>query len=139
MSILSVKTSHHQERANWSGIFAMTLCAFVLVASEFLPVSLLTPIASDLRVTEGLAGLGIAISGALAVLTSLTISDIAANVNRKHLLLGMTVLMAISGMIIAQASSYHWGFGGCWRQPHQRDGGHGLHGRCLRMPRQEAV
>lgn len=106
MSILSVKTSHHQERANWSGIFAMTLCAFVLVASEFLPVSLLTPIASDLRVTEGLAGLGIAISGALAVLTSLTISDIAANVNRKHLLLGMTVLMAISGMIIAQASSY---------------------------------
>jgi predicted MFS family arabinose efflux permease len=101
-----VKTSHNPQRANWNGIFAMTLCAFVLVASEFLPVSLLTPVANDLDVTEGLAGLGIAISGALAVLTSLTISDIAANINRKHLLLGMTVLMAISGMIIAQASSY---------------------------------
>ncbi|MEJ5112731.1 MFS transporter [Erwinia billingiae] len=101
-----VKTSHNPQRANWNGIFAMTLCAFVLVASEFLPVSLLTPVANDLDVTEGLAGLGIAISGALAVLTSLTISDIAANINRKYLLLGMTVLMAISGMIIAQASSY---------------------------------
>jgi predicted MFS family arabinose efflux permease len=36
-----------------------------------MPVSLLTPLAADLGVTEGLAGQGIAISGALAVLTSL--------------------------------------------------------------------
>lgn len=84
----------------------MTLCVFVLIASEFMPVSLLTPIARDLGVTEGLAGQGIAISGALAVLTSLTISTLAGNVNRKYLLMGMTVLMAISGIIIALASSY---------------------------------
>lgn len=31
----------------------MTLCVFVLIASEFMPVSLLTPIARDLGVTEG--------------------------------------------------------------------------------------
>jgi predicted MFS family arabinose efflux permease len=37
---------------------------FVLIASEFLPVSLLTPIAGELNITEGLAGQGIAISGA---------------------------------------------------------------------------
>ncbi|WP_434664150.1 MFS transporter [Klebsiella sp. MISC125] len=84
----------------------MTLCVFVLIASEFMPVSLLTPIARDLGVTEGLAGQGIAISGVLAVLTSLTISTLAGNVNRKYLLMGMTVLMAISGIIIALASSY---------------------------------
>ena len=84
----------------------MTLCVFVLIASEFMPVSLLTPIARDLGVTEGLAGQGIAISGALAVLTSLTLSTLAGNVNRKFLLLGMTVLMAVSGLIIALASGY---------------------------------
>ncbi|EML4853222.1 MFS transporter [Morganella morganii] len=84
----------------------MTLCVFVLIASEFMPVSLLTPIACDLGVTEGLAGQGIAISGALAVLTSLSLSTLAGNVNRKSLLLGMTVLMAVSGLIIALASSY---------------------------------
>ncbi|HHH3122923.1 TPA: MFS transporter [Citrobacter freundii] len=84
----------------------MTLCVFVLIASEFMPVSLLTPIARDLGVTEGLAGQGIAISGALAVLTSLSLSTLAGNVNRKSLLLGMTVLMAVSGLIIALASSY---------------------------------
>lgn len=84
----------------------MTLCVFVLIASEFMPVSLLTPLATDLGVTEGLAGQGIAISGALAVITSLTISNIAGKADRKYLLLGMTVLMAVSGVIIAFASSY---------------------------------
>lgn len=84
----------------------MTLCVFVLIASEFMPVSLLTPIALDLGVTEGLAGQGIAISGALAVLTSLTLSKLTGNIDRKFLLLGMTVLMAVSGLIIALASSY---------------------------------
>jgi predicted MFS family arabinose efflux permease len=71
-----------------------------------MPVSLLTPIAGDLGVTEGLAGQGIAISGALAVLTSLSLSHLAGNMNRKTLLLGMTLLMTISSLIIAFASSY---------------------------------
>lgn len=84
----------------------MTLCVFVLIASEFMPVSLLTLIANDMHITEGLVGQGIAISGALAVLTSLTISRIAGNLNRKYLLLGLTVLMAISGMVIAIAPNY---------------------------------
>lgn len=106
MSTLSRHIPHEKEPAHWSGVFAMTLCVFVLIASEFMPVSLLTPIAKALYVSEGLAGQGIAISGALAVVTSLTISTLAGNVNRKYLLLGMTMLMAVSGMIIAQASSY---------------------------------
>ncbi|MEG0210447.1 MFS transporter [Hafnia sp.] len=106
MSALSFKTSHNKIHAHWSGVFAMTLCVFVLIASEFMPVSLLTPIARDLHVTEGLAGQGIAISGALAVLTSLIISNVAGSLNRKHLLLGLTLLMAVSGMIIALASNY---------------------------------
>lgn len=106
MSIISLKRSPKKTDAHWSGVFAMTLCVFVLIASEFMPVSLLTPIASELHITEGLAGQGIAISGALAVLTSLTISHIAGDLNRKYLLLGLTVLMAISGLVIAMVPSY---------------------------------
>lgn len=85
---------------------AMTLCVFALVASEFMPVSLLTPLSHDLGVSEGLAGQGIAISGALAVLTSLSISRLARNLDRKTLLLGMTLLMVLSGAIIAVAPNY---------------------------------
>ena len=51
----------------------MTLCVFVLIASEFMPVSLLTPIAGDLHMTEGQAGQAISISGIFTVLTSLFI------------------------------------------------------------------
>lgn len=105
MSTLSSEVSR-RERAYWSGVFAMTLCVFVLIASEFMPVSLLTPISGDLGVSEGLAGQGIAISGALAVLTSLSISTLAGNLDRKVLLLGMTALMAFSGAVIALAPSY---------------------------------
>lgn len=106
MSTLSHENSYHQERAYWSGVLAMTPCVFVLIASEFMPVSLLTPIAADLRVSEGLAGQGIAISGALAVLTSLSLSTLAGNLNRKYLLLGMTALMALSATMVALSPSY---------------------------------
>ncbi|UWM66106.1 MFS transporter [Enterobacter sp. CP102] len=106
MSTLNHTSSANAEPAHWGGIFAMTLCVFVLIASEFMPVSLLTPIARDLGVTEGVAGQGIAISGALAVLTSLSLSQLAGKLNRKYLLLGMTMLMAISGIIIAFATGY---------------------------------
>jgi predicted MFS family arabinose efflux permease len=84
----------------------MSICAFALVASEFMPVSLLTPIAHDLHVTEGMAGQGIAISGAFAVLTSLFISALAGALNRKTLLLGLTAGMGLSGAIIALAPDY---------------------------------
>lgn len=94
------------QHAYWGGVFAMTLCVFALIASEFMPVSLLTPIAKDLAVSEGQAGQGIAISGAFAVLTSLSISTIAGSMNRKALLLGLTALMAVSGACVALAPNY---------------------------------
>lgn len=104
-----VGTNQHEataKPANWSGVFAMTMCVFALIASEFMPVSLLTPIAVDLRVSEGLAGYGIAISGAFAVLTSLSISALAGTMNRKTLLLVLTALMALSGTVVALAPNY---------------------------------
>lgn len=93
-------------QAFWGGVFSMTLCVFALIASEFMPVSLLTPLSADLHVSEGLAGYGIAISGAFAVLTSLSISTIAGSMNRKTLLLLLTGLMCVSGLIVGLSSNY---------------------------------
>lgn len=92
--------------SHWGGVFAMTLCVFTLIASEFMPVSLLTPIAASLQVSEGWVGYGIAISGAFAVITSLCISRLAGRLDRKTLLLGMTALMGLSGLVMALASNY---------------------------------
>ncbi len=92
--------------ACWGGVFAMSLCVFALIASEFMPVSLLTPIAGDLQVSEGRVGQGIAISGAFAVLTSLWISRLVGAMDRKTVLLLLTALMAVSGAVVAMAASY---------------------------------
>jgi predicted MFS family arabinose efflux permease len=103
------KPAYHQtgdQPAFWNGVFAMTLCVSALIASEFMPVSLLTPIAAELQVSEGLAGDGIAISGAFAVLTSLSISTLAGSMNRKTLLLLLTALMCVSGLVVGLAPNY---------------------------------
>jgi predicted MFS family arabinose efflux permease len=60
----------------------------------------------DLQVSEGVAGQGISISGAFAVLTSLSISWLAGSMDRKTLLLILTGLMAISGAVVALAPSF---------------------------------
>lgn len=91
---------------NWWAVLGMSLGAFALVASEFMPVSLLTPIAGDLHSTEGQAGLAISFSGAFALITSLFISTIARNIDRKTLLLFLTFVVIISGIVVALASSY---------------------------------
>lgn len=103
---MNTASTSNEAPACWSGVFAMTLCVFALIASEFMPVSLLTPMAVDLQVTEGMAGQGIAISGAFAVLTSLSISWVARTLDRKTLLLALAGLMAVSGLIVGLAPDY---------------------------------
>jgi predicted MFS family arabinose efflux permease len=87
----------------WGAVFALTLCVATLIASEFMPVSLLTPIALDLRITEGSAGQAIAVSGLFAVLASLGISSATRGIDRRRVLLSLAVLMLVSGAMVALA------------------------------------
>ncbi|KQQ85669.1 transcriptional regulator [Aureimonas sp. Leaf324] len=84
----------------------MTLGVIVLIASEFMPVSLLTPIADTLRITEGQAGQAISISGVFAVLTSLFSSSLVARHDRRTVTLFFTSLLIVSGAIVAIAPNY---------------------------------
>ncbi|MES2443352.1 MAG: MFS transporter [Pseudomonadota bacterium] len=90
----------------WPAVLALTLCVSTLIASEFMPVSLLTPIASGLHVSEGQAGQAIAVSGIFAVLTSLFIASATRSLDRRTLLLWLTGLMIVSGAVVAFAPSY---------------------------------
>lgn len=94
------------QSARWGAVYAMALCSFVLIASEFMPVSLLSPIAHTLNLTEGKAGQAIAISGLFAVITSLSLSSILGKTDRRIVLLVLTSLLVISGAIVAFAPSY---------------------------------
>lgn len=90
----------------WGAVYAMAMCSFVLVASEFMPVSLLSPIAHELRLTEGQAGQAISVSGLFAVITSLTVARLIGSADRRHILLGLTGLLVVSGAMVAFAPSY---------------------------------
>ena len=90
----------------WGAVLAMALCCMVLVASEFMPASLLTPIASDLHMTEGQAGQAISISGIFAVLTSLFISRLTAGRDRRPVLLVLALSLIVSGSVVAFAPNY---------------------------------
>lgn len=97
------KESKNKTLSMWNAVWAMALCAMILISSEFLPVSLLTPIASDLSITEGQAGQAISISGLFALLTSLFLASIIGNINRRTILLFFTALMGVSGVIVCLA------------------------------------
>lgn len=90
----------------WSAVGSMALSVALLIASEFMPVSLLTPIAHDLRATEGMAGQAISISGLFAVGMSLLIATIAGRFDRRHVLIALTAIMLTSLVLIAVAPNF---------------------------------
>ena len=93
-------------RQVWSAVGSMAMCAAMLIASEFMPVSLLTPIASDLRATVGMAGQAISISGLFAVVMSLIIPAATSRLDRRYVLSGLTGLMLASLILIAEAGNF---------------------------------
>lgn len=95
-----------ERRAAWGAVFSMALCVAVLIASEFMPVSLLTPIAGDLGITEGRAGQAISISGIFAVITSVVIAGLAKRIDRKIVLTLFSLLLVLSGAVVTFAPNY---------------------------------
>ncbi len=91
---------------HWSAVAAMSLCVALLIAAEFMPVSLLTPIATDLGASNGMAGLAIAISGLFAVPTSLLIAPLSHRLDRRHVLMGLAALMLTSLVVIALSPNF---------------------------------
>lgn len=94
------------QRQMRGAVGSMALCVAMLIASEFMPVSLLTPIATDLQATQGLSGQAISVSGLFAVLSSLFIAPLAGRFDTRHVLLSMTLLMLLSLVMIALAPSF---------------------------------
>src|SRR3954452_17652776 len=92
--------------AVWGAVTSMAVCVAVLIASEFMPVSLLTPIASALSLTEGQAGQAISVSGFFAVITSLFVSFATRTLDRKTVLTAFSLLLTLSGAIVALAPNY---------------------------------
>lgn len=90
----------------WLAILSLFMGVTSLIAAEFVPISLLTPIAHDLNITEGTAGQSITVVGIFAVITSLLLSPLTKHINRKIILLSFSVIVIISNLIVAFAPNY---------------------------------
>ncbi|MET3791030.1 MFS transporter [Aquamicrobium terrae] len=92
--------------AAWGAVLSMALCVAMLIASEFMPVSLLTPMAEGLGATEGQTGQAISISGLFAVAASLAVTTVAGRLDRKWVLVAMSAFMLLSLVLVATAPNF---------------------------------
>lgn len=99
-------TSEGRPAAAWGAVLSMTLCVSMLIASEFMPVSLLTPIAAGLNATEGQTGQAISVSGLFAIAASMLVTTVAGRLDRKWVLVAMTALMLASLVLVASAPNF---------------------------------
>lgn len=89
----------------WGAVFSMALGVFGLVTAEFLPASLLTPMAAELGVTEGLAGQAVTATAAIGLIASLLVPAATRGLDRRVVLLAFSALLVASNLLAAMAST----------------------------------
>ena len=91
---------------NWSAVFAIAFCVACLITIEFLPVSLLTPMAIDLGISEGLAGQTVTITAFIAMFSSLFITHIIGTSDRRHVVLLFAILLTLSCVLVSFSNNF---------------------------------
>ncbi|HEY9365759.1 MAG TPA: MFS transporter [Agromyces sp.] len=90
-------------KAAWAGVVSLGLGIFTLVASEFLPASLLSPIAADLGVTEGVAGQLVTATSIIGIVGGPLVVSALPRVDRRTVMVGLTTLAVVSNVLVAIA------------------------------------
>ena len=89
----------------WRAVWSLGLGVFGLITAEFLPASLLTPMASSLGVTEGVAGQTVTATALVALVTGLLITSATKSIDRRWVLMFFTLLQIVSSLLVAFAPS----------------------------------
>lgn len=90
----------------WLAVCAVALGVFALMTSELLPVGLLTPVAAELAVSEGAAGLMVTTPGLVAAVAAPVLTIVAGRLDRKVMLAGLIGLMALANLACAVAPTF---------------------------------
>lgn len=95
------------ERATpaWAAVFSLMLGAFSQVTAEFLPASLLTPIATDLGVSVGAAGQVVTATSLVGIVAGVAMTIVTRAMDRRLVLWMLTALLIVSNVLSATASS----------------------------------
>jgi predicted MFS family arabinose efflux permease len=89
----------------WLAVFSLTLGVFSLVTAEFLPASLLTPMAATMHISEALVGQAVTVTAAAALVAALVAAVVTRALDRRVVLMGFSVLLIASNLLVASATS----------------------------------
>ncbi|WP_043809208.1 MFS transporter [Rhodococcus triatomae] len=90
-------------RRAWPALATMFLGSFALVTAEFLPPGVLTLVASQLGVTEGVIGLSVSVTALTALVAALGMGSLFPRLDRRTLLVALTVGAVASNVLVAIA------------------------------------
>ena len=90
---------------NWLAVFSLAMGVFGLLTAEYLPASLLTPMAIELGVSEALAGQAVTVTAVVALFSGLLVPGLTRGIDRRVVLLGFSALMIASNLLVALSSS----------------------------------
>ena len=93
------------QRAAWPAVWSLALGVFGLVTAEFLPASLLTPIARALDISEALAGQAVTATALVALVAGLLAAVATRGLDRRLVLMGFSTLLVLSDLLVAAAPS----------------------------------
>ncbi|MGP9694440.1 MFS transporter [Brachybacterium sp. AOP25-B2-12] len=93
-------------RSRVGAVIALAGGIAMLVPAEFFPARVLPHLARDLRVTEGTAGLAVAVTALAGALTAPAIASVLPRADRRRVLLGLLVLALLSNIAVALTPSF---------------------------------
>lgn len=91
--------------AQWPAVVSLALGVFGLVTAEFFPASLLTAMASDLSITEGVAGQTVTATALIGAIAAPSIPLLTRRIDRKYVMIFLTLLLVLSNGMAATADN----------------------------------
>lgn len=88
----------------WLAVFSLALGVFSLVTAEFLPASLLTPMAETLGYSQALVGQAVTVTAAAALVSALVSAIVTRGLDRRFVLMGFSILLIASDVFVALAT-----------------------------------
>ena len=94
------------QQPKWMAVYAVSLGVAGLITAEFLPVSILSPIAKELNITEGTAGQTMSVTALIAMFSSIFIGIGTHKIDRRWVVLAFSLLQIVSSLLVAFAPNF---------------------------------
>ncbi|WP_322045536.1 MFS transporter [Paraburkholderia sp. J67] len=91
---------------NWGAVWSLALGSFASVTTEFLPVGVLPDVARTFGISDGHAGLMMTSPALFAAIAAPGVMLAAGRVDRRRVLIGLSVILLAACLIAAFASSF---------------------------------